>query len=107
MVYWPSRFTSPTIDIGIHDGIFPWYLRATHSLVFADPRYVLEPEHFHVGRSLKKQLKKTDFTVTLYTAFDDVIDTCAKEKADAVWYVDNSGYATRLLRFLIWAMHIP
>jgi len=62
-------------------GVFPWYSEGQPILWFSpDPRYVLDPKRFHVGRSLKKKLKKNEFRVTLDSAFEDVIDNCAKKK---------------------------
>ena len=62
-------------------GIFPWYSEGQPILWFSpDPRYVLEPSQFHVGRSLRKRIKKDEFSITLDTAFEEVIDNCAKKK---------------------------
>jgi leucyl/phenylalanyl-tRNA--protein transferase len=59
------------------NGIFPWYSEGQPILWFSpDPRCVLEPSQLHIGRSLRKVLRKKAFTVTLDTAFGRVIDAC-------------------------------
>jgi len=59
------------------NGIFPWYSEGQPILWFSpDPRCVLAADSLHIGRSLKKVLRKGTFHVTLDTAFDRVIDAC-------------------------------
>lgn len=59
-------------------GIFAWYNEGEpiwwHS---PDPRFVLEPEHLHVPRSLEKILRRGDYEIRFDTAFADVIRRCA------------------------------
>jgi leucyl/phenylalanyl-tRNA---protein transferase len=70
-------------------GIFPWYSEGQPILWHSpDPRFVLEPEALHVPKSLEKLLKKKPFTLTLDTAFEDVIDACAQAERpgqDGTW----------------------
>ena len=59
------------------NGIFPWYSEGQPILWFSpDPRCVLAPGRLHIGRSLKKVLRKGRYQVTLDTAFERVIDAC-------------------------------
>ena len=59
------------------NGIFPWYSEGQPILWFSpDPRCVLTPDSLHVGRSLRKVIRKRSFDVTLDTAFEWVIDAC-------------------------------
>ena len=59
------------------NGIFPWYSEGQPILWFSpDPRCVLEPKNLHVGRSLRKAMRKSPYTVTLDTDFGQVIDAC-------------------------------
>lgn len=63
--------------LGYANGIFPWYSEGQPILWFSpDPRCVLVPEDLHIGRSLRKVLKKSPYRVTLDTAFSDVISRC-------------------------------
>ncbi len=58
-------------------GIFPWYNEDQPILWFSpDPRFVLFPQRLHVGRSLKKRIRRGDYRITLDTAFDQVIRGC-------------------------------
>jgi len=59
-------------------GIFPWYNDEQPILWWSpDPRTVLYPQHIKVSRSLRKTLRKQTVSVTLDTAFEQVIDACA------------------------------
>jgi len=63
--------------LGYANGIFPWYSEGQPILWFSpDPRCVLDPSDLYIGRSLRKTLKKSQFRVTLDTAFDAVIANC-------------------------------
>lgn len=70
-------------------GIFPWYNPGQPILWWSpDPRTVLFPEKLHVARSLGKTLRRKKFTVTLDTAFREVMQACAAPR-------DNStGHGT-------------
>lgn len=64
-------------------GIFPWYSEGLPILWHCpDPRFVLLPSQLHVPKSLRKQLKRGVYEVRLDTAFDQVLDQCAKVKRD-------------------------
>jgi leucyl/phenylalanyl-tRNA--protein transferase len=59
-------------------GIFPWYNAGQPILWWApDPRMVLFPDRLKVSRSLGKTLRKQTFSVTLDTAFAEVIEACS------------------------------
>ena len=59
------------------NGIFPWYSEGQPILWFSpDPRCVLEPAKLHIGRSLRKTIKKRRFDVRMDTDFEAVIDGC-------------------------------
>jgi leucyl/phenylalanyl-tRNA--protein transferase len=62
-------------------GIFPWYSEGLPILWHCpDPRFVLVPSKLHVPKSLEKQLKRGVYEVKLDTAFEQVIDACAKTR---------------------------
>jgi leucyl/phenylalanyl-tRNA---protein transferase len=64
-------------------GIFPWYSEGLPILWHSpDPRFVLVPSKLHVPKSLRKQLKRGLYEVKLDTAFDQVLDQCAKVKRE-------------------------
>jgi leucyl/phenylalanyl-tRNA--protein transferase len=62
-------------------GVFPWYSEGLPILWHCpNPRFVLEPNKLHVPKSLKKTLTKGGYEVRLDTAFEDVIDGCARTR---------------------------
>ena len=62
-------------------GIFPWYSEGQPILWHSpDPRFVLLPSALHVPRSLEKTLRRGTYGVRLDTAFEAVIDACAKTR---------------------------
>lgn len=65
-------------------GCFPWYEQGQPILWWApDPRMVLPPAELKVSRSLRKVMRQGRFTVTLDTAFAEVIQACAGPRAYA------------------------
>ena len=64
-------------------GIFPWYNPDEPILWWSpNPRLVLFPENLNVSRSLRKTLRKQQFSVSFDTAFSDVLKGCAKPRPD-------------------------
>ena len=66
-------------------GIFPMAKeRDDKCLYWVDPeeRGIIPLEGFHIPRSLRKALRKTEFVVRCDTAFADVIRACAEPAAD-------------------------
>lgn len=60
------------------NGIFPWYSEGRPILWWCPaPRLVLFPEDLHVGRSLRKTMRKQPYRITMDRAFERVIDHCA------------------------------
>jgi len=69
--------------LAYRSGIFPWYSHEQPILWFSpDPRMVFEPSGVHVGRSLRKRLRRDDYQVTMDTAFARVIHACAEVPRD-------------------------
>ncbi|MCP4696507.1 MAG: leucyl/phenylalanyl-tRNA--protein transferase [Gammaproteobacteria bacterium] len=59
-------------------GIFPWYSDGEPILWWSpDPRMVLFPEQLKVSRSLEKNIRNGNFSVSVDKAFRDVIKHCA------------------------------
>lgn len=60
-------------------GIFPWPHPGFPLLWFSpDPRFVLEPKALHVAKSLRRAMNKRPFEIRLDTAFEAVIEGCAR-----------------------------
>ena len=59
-------------------GIFPWYDVEPILWFSPDPRWILEPTQIRVSRSLRRSVRGDRFSVTLDTAFEEVIAACAR-----------------------------
>jgi leucyl/phenylalanyl-tRNA--protein transferase len=71
-------------------GIFPWFSDGDPVLWWCpDPRMVLPTNNVHVSRSLRRRLRRDDYSVTADTAFADVLRACAApRRSDAgTWLV--------------------
>jgi leucyl/phenylalanyl-tRNA--protein transferase len=59
-------------------GIFPWFNEQDPILWWSpNPRAVIYNSDLHINKTLKKFLKKSPYTITLNSAFDQVIQLCA------------------------------
>ncbi|MFT7583530.1 MAG: leucyl/phenylalanyl-tRNA--protein transferase, partial [Myxococcota bacterium] len=74
-------------------GIFPWSEYRGEPLWYSpDPRMVLRPSHLHVGRSLRKTMRKHPYRVTADTAFQEVVEHCRqtpRPDQDGTWITDR------------------
>ncbi|RZU98110.1 leucyl/phenylalanyl-tRNA--protein transferase [Spiribacter vilamensis] len=71
------------LESAYRNGIFPWYSPGEPVLWWSpDPRALITPSGFHMSRSLRRQLRKTDYQVSLDTAFEAVIAACAAPRLD-------------------------
>lgn len=74
-------FSPERLVVAYSQGIFPWMVYSGEPVWFSpDPRLVLDPGGLIVQRSLAKVIRKRPFTLTLDTAFPDVIKACAEVK---------------------------
>ncbi len=84
-------------------GIFPWYGEGDPILWWSpDPRCVFDTGDVHVSRSLRKQLRRCDWTWTIDRDFDHVIAACAAPRsyAHGTWIVPSMQAAYRRLHRL-------
>ncbi|HET8898523.1 MAG TPA: leucyl/phenylalanyl-tRNA--protein transferase [Rhodanobacteraceae bacterium] len=64
-------------------GIFPWFSRGEPILWWSpDPRCVFRTKAIHVSRSLRKQLARSNWTLSADRAFADVMRACAAPRSD-------------------------
>lgn len=88
-------------------GIFPWYSAEEPILWWSpNPRLVLFPEEFHCPRRLERTVRSKTFTVTMDTAFDDVIARCAtipRPDQDGTWITQEMQKAYSRLHTLGYA----
>ena len=70
-------------------GIFPWFDEGMPALWWSpDPRAVMDLEHLHVSRSLRRKLRTAAFSLTLNTAFTQVMRACA-DRPEGTWVTDD------------------
>lgn len=85
-------------------GIFPWYSEGQPILWFSpDPRMVFVPGRVHVGRSLRKRLRRGDYRVSMDAAFERVIQACAsapRPGQDGTWITGDMQRAYTVLHQL-------
>jgi leucyl/phenylalanyl-tRNA---protein transferase len=78
-------------------GIFPWFSDDEPILWWSpDPRLVLYPHEIKISRTLKKIIRKGIFTVTMDTAFAQVITQCAQirlQNNQGTWIVEDMIHA--------------
>jgi leucyl/phenylalanyl-tRNA--protein transferase len=72
-------------------GIFPWFSEEDPILWWSpSPRCVLYPCQFHQSKSLKKRLRKEQFSVRVDTQFEEVMKQCAAPRGeDGTWISDQ------------------
>ena len=77
-------------------GIFPWYSDGQPILWWSpDPRTVLYTGKVKISRSLRKTLRNSDLTITMDSAFEDVINACAAPRGNEseTWITDDMSFA--------------
>jgi leucyl/phenylalanyl-tRNA--protein transferase len=74
-------------------GIFPWYNEGDPILWWSpDPRFVLEIKDLHIGKNLKKLIRKDMFEIKFDTAFTQVMIECANSPRidqDGTWIIPD------------------
>lgn len=77
--------------VGYANGIFPWYGPNEPILWWCpDPRCVLRPSEVHIPKSLRRVVNSGCYTITIDTAFREVMESCARvprEGQDGTWIV--------------------
>lgn len=67
-------------------GVFPWYSAGVPPLWWSpNPRALMDREHLHVSRSLRRTLRSGRFEVSFDRAFSAVIDACGANREGGTW----------------------
>lgn len=77
-------------------GIFPWYSDDQPILWWSpNPRSVLLIDNLHIPKSLKKTIRKKQFSITMDHAFKRVIDACSQPRKDhaGTWITEEMQQA--------------
>ena len=81
------------LTLAYQSGIFPWFSEGDPILWFAPhERCVIYPDQIKISKSMRKVLLSDIFKVTVNTAFDKVIENCAKTPRadqDGTWITDD------------------
>lgn len=73
--------TIPRLITAYQSGIFPWYSKGQPILWWSpNPRTVFYPDTLHVSRSLSKEIKRSELTLTVDKAFSRVMKACAEPR---------------------------
>jgi leucyl/phenylalanyl-tRNA--protein transferase len=82
-------------------GVFPWFNEGDPILWHCPAwRLVLRPDEIHVGRTMRKVIKRADYEVRYDTAFDEVIAACARTPRpgqEGTWITADMAAAYRRL----------
>lgn len=74
-----GNLSTTTLLSAYYRGIFPWYNEEDPILWWSPSiRCVLIPSELHLSKSLRKQLRKEQYNITLNSAFESVISACSK-----------------------------
>lgn len=69
-------------------GIFPWYAEGYVPMWWSpDPRALLDPEHLHVSRSLRRRVRSGGFTLTWNRCFQRVMRECGVRPGKGTWII--------------------
>ena len=77
-------------------GIFPWFDDGEPLLWWSpDPRAILIPSNVYISNSMKKQIKKQEFTITVNHDFSQVINQCAapRQAQQETWITSEMNHA--------------
>jgi len=79
IVAWGGNLSPGMLLSAYEQGLFPWYSEGEPLIWHSpDPRFVLFPEKLRVSASMKKVLRRGEFTITLNRDFPGVITACSE-----------------------------
>jgi leucyl/phenylalanyl-tRNA--protein transferase len=107
VVCWGGNLSPGMLLSAYEQGIFPWYGEGEPLLWHSpDPRFVLFPDKLHVSQSMKKVLRRGDFSIALDRDFPAVIRFCSevpRPDQDGTWITADVIRAYTELHRLGWA----
>ena len=78
----------PQLLAAYKQGIFPWFDETQPPLWWSpNPRLILKPDQLHISKSMTKLIRKSPFSVTTDTAFEEIMRACSepREKQEGTW----------------------
>jgi leucyl/phenylalanyl-tRNA--protein transferase len=86
-----GNLSPDTLLTAYSQGIFPWF-QDDDPILWWNPstRCIIEPENLYISSRLRRLLRQNRYTVTGDTAFEKVINACAKPRDDGgTWITDE------------------
>ncbi len=84
-----GQISVPWLLEAYKNGIFPWYDQDSPVMWWSpDPRAVMKPSDIHIPHSMRPVLNQNKFQLKVDTAFEQVINYCAKiprKNQDGTW----------------------
>jgi leucyl/phenylalanyl-tRNA--protein transferase len=78
--------TAERLLFAYEHGVFPWYDEGLPPMWWCpNPRAVMDAEHLHISRSLRRVLRSGRFTISFDRAFRDVMLECGRERDSGTW----------------------
>jgi len=82
LLAWGGDLSAERLLAAYSQGVFPWFNADEPILWWSpDPRCVFRTDGVHVSRSLRKQLRQSNWRVTADTSFSRVMRACAAPRA--------------------------
>lgn len=79
LLAWGGDLSPRRLLAAYRHGCFPWYDRGQPIMWWSpDPRMVLATDGFHLSRSLRRFLLRSDWRIGIDSRFDAVISACAR-----------------------------
>jgi leucyl/phenylalanyl-tRNA--protein transferase len=107
IVAWGGNLSPGMLLSAYEQGLFPWYSEGEPIIWHSpDPRFVIFPGKLHVSSSMKKVLKRGDFTIRMDSDFRAVITACSKMERrgqSGTWITADMIAAYTELHRLGWA----
>ncbi len=79
--------------LAYRNGIFPWYNEGEPIIWYCpDQRMVLFPEELKISKSMRRMMRRNDFTITWNKAFEEVIKSCQESPRKdqyGTWITDD------------------
>ncbi|WP_051789574.1 leucyl/phenylalanyl-tRNA--protein transferase [Endozoicomonas montiporae] len=87
-----GTLNTPTLLTAYQQGIFPWFNEGEPILWWSpDPRMIIRPESLHISRSMKKELRRHNYQITIDQNFSGVMHQCRvlREHAEGTWITNQ------------------
>lgn len=85
-----------TLIMAYQFGIFPWYDKPPILWWAPKQRFIIDLEHIHVPKSMRRYLNKTIYTFTVDQNFEAVIDLCQnidRPNQSGTWITEEMKFA--------------